>query len=261
VAERVSGNMQRIFVAIAFALIVGCNSEVQVDSKRPVPAPVPCKPPPKCEPNKPCPRWPQGQDMSAVGGIGASVGGKVSPDGKEEIICDLPGSLHQKNTGGSDGAGLCVFASARHAGRWQGDSGFAGLFDWMRQHPGGGYPEKFTRMLQQFCSEKGLKVPEYIQIEENDLDILEAASRNGYMICTTYSRSPTGRYGGQRIAHMVNAAHFTKNWVAILDNNYIGEDNYEWMTPQEYLKAASGGRKLWAILLLVPQPPPCPRSK
>jgi hypothetical protein len=192
--------------------------------------------------------------------VGATVGGKVSPDGKEEINCDLPGRFHQKNTGGIDGAGLCVYASARHAGRWQNDPGFAGLFDWMKSHPGGSYPEKFKRTLEQYCKEKGLTVPDYIQVEENDYDLLVAASRNGYMIGSTYSYSPTGRYNGQRISHMVSLAHVSPNWVAVLDNNYIGENKYEWLTPKEYMKTATGGRTLWAVILLVPQPPPCPKG-
>jgi hypothetical protein len=43
---------------------------------------------------------------------GSSVeGGRTSPDGREEIQIDLPGAEHMKNTGGRDGAGLCVFTS------------------------------------------------------------------------------------------------------------------------------------------------------
>jgi hypothetical protein len=64
-------------------------------------------------------------------------GGRTSPDGAEEIQIDLPGSQQMKNTGGKDGAGLCVFASMRHSGRWCDEPVFSGLFEWMKRHPGG----------------------------------------------------------------------------------------------------------------------------
>ena len=35
----------------------------------------------------------------------SQVGGRTSPDGKEEIIVDLPGSEHLKNVAGKDGSG------------------------------------------------------------------------------------------------------------------------------------------------------------
>jgi hypothetical protein len=187
-------------------------------------------------------------------GVGASVGGPEK-DGTR-LACELPGSLHQKNTGGSDGAGLCVYASARHSGLWQNNAAFAELFHWMKKHPGGSYPTKFRKTLEQFCKERGYPVPPLVQIESSDLEILKLACRTGRMPGVTYSFSPTKRYGGQRIAHMVSLVHADDRHFVILDNNYIGENAYEWMTPEEFTRTYAGRSRGWAIVLLTAPPPP-----
>lgn len=192
----------------------------------------------------------------------ASVGGFVSPDGKEEMQLPMPGNLHQQNTGGSDGYGLCVFASCRHAGRWQSDPLFEYIFDYMRTQPGGGYPDKLTAMLRAAAQKQGFSIPTYIQVEDNDIEIFKVATANGFMPCSTYGYSPSGRYGGKRIAHMVSITHATDNWFCVLDNNYIGENNFEWMRPNEFQKVygfPSG--KGWSVYLLVNPPSPAPRNK
>jgi hypothetical protein len=206
-----------------------------------------------CPPNTVCPKT-----VPRDGGLGlvaAQVGGNVSPDGTE-IHCDLPGGLHQKNTGGSDGAGLCVYASARHAGRWQNNELFEKVFDWMRKHPGGSYPEKFKRTLEQCAQELSLPVPPWVQVQGGDLEILKAACKSGRMPGVTYSFSPTGRYGGGRISHMVSLAHADDKWFCVLDNNYPGADKYEWMSPAEFSRTYAPG---WAVILLTPPPPPPPK--
>lgn len=239
---------------IAGALALGYYSADET------PKPTPVAPPnPKPEP-KPCPGpRPWGDLQCAPVGVpfAANVGGPVHADGTE-IACHLPDALHQKNTGGSDGAGLCVYASARHSGRYQGDPLFEKIFDWMRKHPGGSYPSKFKRTLEQCARETGLPIPEYIQIENNDLEILKAACKAGLMPGVTYSFSPTGRYGGRRISHMVSLPHADDRHFVVLDNNYV--HSYEWLTPQEFLRTYAGGGRGWAIILLTPPPPPPPRS-
>lgn len=194
--------------------------------------------------------------MAAADSIGASIGGPTTPQGKP-IQCLLPANLHQRNTGGSDGAGLCVYASARHSGRLQNDPAFEGLFDWMRQRPGGSYPEKFKRTLEQFCKDKGYPVPPYVQIESNDLDILRLACKTGRMPGVTYAYG--SRYRG-KIAHMVSLVHADDQCFTILDNNFPGENAYEHLSPQEFLRTYSGGRTGWSIVLLTPPPPPVLRE-
>jgi hypothetical protein len=74
----------------------------------------------------------------------------------------------------------------------------------------------------------------------------------------TYSSSPTGRYGGSRIAHMVSLVHADDRWFAVLDNNYPGANLIEWMTPQEFQRTWTGMGGGWAVILLAPPPPPPP---
>lgn len=199
------------------------------------------------------------------GAIGAFVGGETAQDGTE-IHCALPGDFHTKNVGGSDGAGLCVYCSMRHAGVWHDESVFAAMFDYMKQFPGGGYPAKVDKMVVKYCQEKGLPKPDYIHVEDSDLDILKSACQTGHLVMTTYSFSPTGRYRGQRIAHMVNLVHADDRHFVILDNNYMPKDpanpdNYEWLTPEEFRRVSSqGGGNYWAMILLKPGAPLPPKN-
>ena len=189
----------------------------------------------------------------------AFVGTSKNPDGTEAHI-DLPARFHVQNRGGSDGAGLCVYASARHSGIWHDEPVFQGLFEWMFKHPGGSWPEKFDKSVEQFCSEKGLAKPAYTQVIGSDLELLGRATRAGLFPGVTYWYSPTGRYGGRRISHMVSLVHCDEKWCAILDNNYPG--SIEWMTPQQFLSVFKGPSKEgWAIIPLRPGPPPVPVNR
>lgn len=181
--------------------------------------------------------------------------GPVSPAGAR-ATCDIPPSLHIRNTGGSDGAGLCVFTSFQLECFWQNVPGFEGFQKWMTRRPGGGYPTKLDAMVRQYCAEKGLAVPQYVQHTGGDESFLELAIATGRMPCITYA----GRddfYRGM-IYHMVNLAAFTPTEAAIIDNNRPGV--WVWMTRAELLKRwrdANGG---WAVCLLAPPPPPHPEA-
>jgi hypothetical protein len=190
--------------------------------------------------------------------VAARVGGPVLDDGTE-IDLDLPSRLHVRNRGGSDGLGLCVFASMRHSGLWADEPVFAALFEWMFTRPGGGYPDKVERMVTRYCTLEGKPVPPYVQVEGRDLEILQRAVRAGLMPGVTYYRSPTGRYGGRRIPHMVSLVAAGEKWWAILDNNFPG--TIEWMSRDEFLRSyTDGASKGWAIIPLTPGPPPIPRN-
>jgi hypothetical protein len=191
----------------------------------------------------------------------SQIGGKTSPDGKEEILCDLPGSEHLKNTGGmgrggpGTGAGLCVFTSIEHAGRYQNEPGLIGLQKKMTNEPGGGYPDKVDAMLAKYAP----KVV-YVQYTGKDVSLLKLAMKTSRMVSVTYGYSP--RYGGP-IAHMVNLVHLTDKWAAVLDNNFPGENAYEWMPPDEFYRrwtAGSQDRSGWCVILLNPPPPPFPHN-
>jgi hypothetical protein len=187
----------------------------------------------------------------------SQVGGRVSPDGAEELACDLPGAEHLKNTGGrgrggpGTGAGLCVFTSIEHSGRWQNVEELRGFQEKMTHEEGGGWPEKVDRMLARYAPGAA-----YAQYTGTDPDVVRLALRTGRMPAVTYGYSP--RYGG-RVAHMVNLVHLSDKWACVLDNNFPGEDRYEWMSPAEFLyRWKLGDTKGWAVFLLAPPPPPVP---
>lgn len=192
--------------------------------------------------------------------VGARVGGTIAPDAKTEIQLDLPGQFHTKNVGGSDGAGLCVFTSIQHAAQWQNVGALKDFQKWMRQHPGGGYPEKVDAKIKQICKEKNIPIPSYLQVEGKDIEVLKLACKTGRMPSVTYSYSPTGRYGGGKIAHMVTLSHADDQWFCVLDNNFPGTTAYEWMSPQEFLRTYAAGGQGWSVILLDPGPPPPPRN-
>ncbi len=77
----------------------------------------------------------------------------------------------------------------------------------------------------------------------------------------TYGVSPSGRYGGQTVYHMVNLAAAGagkgpdgKGWWCVQDNNFPG--TWEWMSEAQFARAYSAGSGPWAAFLLVPSPPP-----
>lgn len=187
-----------------------------------------------------------------------SEGGSVAPNGTE-VACDLPPDLRRANTGGRDGAGLCVFTSIMHAARYQNDTGLWNFQDQMKQEPGGGYPEKVDRMIAKYAPNT-----KYIQHTGGDIEFVYLAIKTGRMPSITYAGRDM-HYGNRRIAHMVNCVHLdppnkSPRMACILDNNYIGENQLVWMTADE-MRARwvdmSGG---WAFVLLAPAPAPVPRN-
>lgn len=189
---------------------------------------------------------------------------------------DLPASQHQRNIGGRDGAGLCVYTSFWHAALWQAVSEVYGFRDWMSRYDGGSYPEKFEKTLAQYCREKGIPVPEYVQHTGGDEEVLRMALKTGRMVCVTYCGvDGPGRYGSEVIGHMVNLVHLDDSRACILDNNFPG--TFLWMSRVDFLcrwrgiqadgrafmARGRGGRTFpigggWAIVLLAPPPSPYP---
>jgi len=188
--------------------------------------------------------------------LAASVNGPTAPD-RAEVQNDLPAEFHVRNRGGSDGAGLCVFASLKHSAIYQEVTPLKEIFEFMFTRPGGGYPDKVDKVIRDICKQKGVPVPPYIQVEGKDIEILKLACKTGRVPGVTYGFSPSGRYGGQRIAHMVTLLHADDKWFCVLDNNF--PKTYEWMTPQEFQRAytSDGG---WCVIFLDSGPPPVPEN-
>lgn len=191
---------------------------------------------------------------------GPRIGGKIAPDGKSEIHCDLPADQMLRNKSGTDGLGLCVFTSCEHSARWQEISPLIGFRDWMTKKPGGGYPDKLQKMIEALCKERNQPVPDYIQLQGKSevLPILKAACESGRMPAVTYSFSPTKRYGGRKTNHMVSLVFLNNDWAGILDNNYPGPDQLEWISTADFLRVFTGGGNGWAVIFATPGPPPFP---
>lgn len=207
--------------------------------------------------------------LFSVAALSAADAGTVAPSkgpGGAEVQIDLPESLHQKNTGGSDGRGLCVYASAKHSGEWANEPVFTGMFDYMRAQPGGSYPSKFNKTVKDYCALKSLPTPLYVQVEGADIELLRLACKTGRMPGVTFSNAgnPLQRYNGQRIPHMVSlvgagvgSGPDGKGWWVILDNNYVGESNHGWLSEAEFRQTYAPG---WAVILLDAGPPPPPKG-
>jgi hypothetical protein len=250
----VSDALKRLLILAVAAGVLWWSARRPPAPERPAPRPTPAKPdpPPKAKPRRP---WPDCEGAGRAPESEAAVGGHVAPDGTE-VQLDFPKELHLRNRGGSDGAGLCVFASCTHAGVWQGDPAFEALFRHMWDKPGGGHPRKLDAVIARLCQVKGLPEPRYVQVEGADVEILKLACRTGRMPAVTYSVSPTGRYGGRRVAHMVNLLHADDRWFAVLDNNFPG--SVEWMSPADFRRTYTGAGGGWCVILLDPGPPPVP---
>lgn len=187
---------------------------------------------------------------SPLGGLGGSPPadrhGEAVTDGPSyqatQANAPIPAHLHQRNTGGSDGAGLCVIASLVTNGRYQGvGEQVEALWDEARRRPGGYYREKLDDLIR--GAAPGLK---YAQYEGTDPAPLVRWSAAGYPVGVTYGTGAL--YGYQPIAHMVSLSHLDDQWAAIIDNNNPGK--WSWMPAREFARrwTLTGGQG-WAVLL------------
>lgn len=211
------------------------------------PAPEPVKPsPPRCPgPNCPnCPRKPWGESTQPQ--VCGSRDG--STHSGQTVQVDLPTDQLIRNCGGSDGAGLCVFTSIMFAARFQNVPQLKDFQAWMKKHPGGGVPRKVDKMIAQKCREQNVPVPDYVQVENGDFEVVKLALRTGRMPAITYGS-----------AHMVNIVRLADGYGAFRDNNHVGENEIDWMT-EEQAKAKAGGKRFWAVILLAPRPPMPPKN-
>jgi hypothetical protein len=179
-------------------------------------------------------------------------GGPVGPGGVE-VLCDVPVALRKHNTAGKGGrGGLCVFTSIMHAARYQNERALWDFQDQVRNDVTGGYPGNVDEEIRKY----GPTV-RYLQYEGRDPSILEAALRTGRMPGVTYNGHDGVHYRGL-IAHMVNLVYLDSQYAAILDNNWIQDNQLVWMTRQEFLERWTGGGSGWAVILLNPAPAPVP---
>lgn len=233
--------MLRLFASVfAFVVAAGLGLAQDLEQRRP-------------QPNKPNP---QPGKSSWVNG--------PAHDG-ESITCDLPNSQQMKNIGSKlDNAGMCVFSAVEMAARYQGLEAMRGWRDWCAQnYRGGGYPEKVDKLLAAWWKHKGIPPIKYMQYQgRNPEDLLTVIDKTRRMGSITYGYSP--RYGGY-VAHMTNEILYGHKYAVVLDNNFVGDTNYEWMKREELVRrmrlTPNGGQDLaWIFVWITPGSPPAPRT-
>lgn len=156
----------------------------------------------------------------------------------------IPPALHQKNTGGSDGAGLCVIASVKTAGEYlQLQKDVAALWDYAKRLPGGYYDGKFDRLAKRIAP--NLKYGHY---HGTDYEVLKRLSDMGLPFGITMD---TGElYGNKRVAHMVTGVSFRDDLACYIDNNSPGM--FTWVNKEEWERRSKLATGEFWILALMP---------
>jgi hypothetical protein len=223
-----------------------CKCDPCKDGKCPTPKPAP--------PDKPKPKRPWGNPAQpSVEGI--TLGGKIAPN-NSPVQIDFPLSQHISNIGSHvDGAGMCVMSSIEMAARWQNIESLRGLRDWCAKQPGGGYPSKVDRQLQEYFKKLGQGF-DYVQYEGTDLSLLKTALRTGRFPAVTYAGRDKVRYSGT-IAHMVCLCHLDDSVAGIWDNNGTPGEII-WMSTEDFKSRWTDGGTGWAVVWIAPPPPPPP---
>ena len=154
----------------------------------------------------------------------------------ERAAAPIPAEMHIRNEGGSDGAGLCVYASMVLAGAWQKVADLAGLkqsslWKYVKARPGGSYPEKLVRDVQAVYGDTA-HVANY---NGQDDSVLEKLTDDRKPFGVTFGQGRN--YGNAKIPHMVTAVHYRRGgWACIIDNNFPGV--YSWMPANELKRRA-----------------------
>lgn len=186
----------------------------------------------------------------ALAGAGGVRNGDVH-DGKA-VDCDVPMPLRIRNTVGTDGAGLCVWASLQMTANYLNIEELSGLFEYMQTQRGGGWPERVDQMMKRFAPDR-----KYKQYQGSGLDFIEEGIRSGRPVCVTYGYGEL--YGMKTIAHWVICVELDAENAAILDNNDPG--HIWWMPREEFRKRFTWpGGSGWALYFLTPPPPPPPHN-
>lgn len=185
----------------------------------------------------------------AVSGFAQSFINSARHDG-HEISCCVPGNQHIGNVGSSipsyDArgrrfyAGMCVPTSIEMAALYSGLEQMRGFRDWWGKHyEGGGWPAQVDAVLQDYFEKNSIAPIPYLQYVGKDPEkVLDLCQKAGRMAGMTYNFSP--RYEkcrlGLKINHMVNSVLFDQIYGVALDNNFPGENSYEWSLRDEFLK-------------------------
>lgn len=183
------------------------------------------------------------------------------PDHRGEVVTDepvyrgktanaaIPGPQHFKNEPGSDGAGLCVYASNTIDGVFQDvpelrDGRDSRLWRYVKGRPGGSYPEKFQRDLE--AVEFRTKWLQFEGTSDEALSIIRHYNEQGLPVAVTMNTGAL--YGYRPIHHMVSLVHIDDDDACIVDNNDPGK--YHWMPRDEFARRFMDGPKGWFVVIL-----------
>ena len=181
-----------------------------------------------------------------------AIRGEERHDGAE-IRADLDRDLRIRNTVGTDGLGLCVWASLTMGALYHNCEPLFDLFEGMQRERGGGWPSRVDEKMRE-------KAPEvrYEQWVGDDLSFIRSQVDRGRMVCATYGYGEL--YHMQTIAHMVCVVGLTDEWACVLDNN--DPEHIWWMDPAEYLRRfVHPSNQGWAVAIALPPPPPAPHNR
>ncbi len=245
-----------VAATVAAMVYLAASSSTSVPAVTPAPpvqpAPVPPPAPPKPKPRRP---WAvcSPAAVAAPSRVAAAqqAGGKEQNAPSPEPAVDplaMPDGLRKRNIAAS-GLGCCVFRSLDYASHWQNVPALHGMPEWMVQKkiPGGGYPGKVSKLIPQIASDRGLPVPDYIQVEGKDTTVIELALKTGRLPCITWNGN-----------HMLNCPYLDGERGAILDNNDPGK--LHWFSRAEWNRKYMAGGGGWCVVLLSPGPSPPPRT-
>lgn len=197
-----------------------------------------------------CPGWPiVAAELAAGAGKGFAAG---PAHAGLEVMADLPTPLRIRNTVGTDGAGLCVWASTNMAAYYQNVRGLYGIFEELQHEVGGGWPERVDQKMRQHAP--GVKYRQYVG---PGLEFIRDGIDSGRPVCATYGYGEL--YGMRTIAHMILVVGMTDEWTMVLDNN--DPDHIWWMPTGEFARRfAWPDGQGWAWYTLAPPPPPVPHN-
>lgn len=153
----------------------------------------------------------------------------------------IPANLHVRNEGGSDGAGLCVIASLRINGRYQGVPGVEQIWAKAKTRPGGYSPGKLQGLL-----DETVPAEKWASYVGTNTGVLDQLSKAGYPIGATMNTGELYNYAP--IHHMVSLVHYdqAKDLACVVDNNRPGV--FSWMTAREFSRRWIDGGTGWAFV-------------
>lgn len=175
--------------------------------------------------------------LLVIGGQETYSDKPISPNGKIASV-NAPANLHVKNTGGSDGQGLCVIASVLLASRCNQRGDAEILWTTAKKRPGGYWPAKFERL----ALDCGFR--RWASYEGTDIGVIQRLTAAGHAVMATVDYNDKDGF----ISHAITIVHCDGEWTCYVDNNRPG--TWVWLPTSVYVKRATVNTKsFWVIAI------------